>query len=113
MEKQTLDFEQLAKDTKIYAENYIQLIRFKLIKKTSAIASSFVLYGTIILFLLITFLLLSIGTAFWVGKVLGAYHYGFFIMGGFFILISIILYTCRNKWIKIPVLNFLIKNISK
>jgi O-antigen/teichoic acid export membrane protein len=44
---------------------------------------------------------------------LGAYHYGFFIMGGFYAIVLLVIYVKREKWIKTPIANELISKMLK
>ena len=97
----------------IYADTNINLIKLKLINKGSSITSAFLAYIIIIVFVFMLLILLSIGTSLWLGKILGETYYGFFITSGFFILLIVVLYISRNKWLKIPIANSLVQNLRK
>ena len=58
-------------------------------------------------------MLASTGIAIWLGKMLGEYYYGFYIVAGFFAILVIIFYIFREKWLKMPIANSLIENLSK
>ena len=56
--------------------------------------------------------LLNIGIALLLGDLLGKAYYGFFIVAAFYAIIGIILYSSRDKWIKTPIINGLVKSLS-
>ncbi|RYY44208.1 MAG: hypothetical protein EOO06_18525 [Chitinophagaceae bacterium] len=47
------------------------------------------------------------------GKGLGETSYGFFIVGGFYALVGIIFHLLREKWVKDPISNIIIKKMTK
>ena len=59
------------------------------------------------------FLFLNIGLALLIGQLLGRAYYGFFIIAGFYIIIGIILLAFRNKWLKTPIANAMIKKMME
>jgi hypothetical protein len=61
----------------------------------------------------LSFLIVNIGLALWVGKLLGDSFYGFFIVGGFYALLAIPLHIFREQWIKYPISNSIIKELLK
>ena len=48
-------------------------------------------------------LVLTVGIALWLGKLLGEIYYGFFIVAGFYALTAIICYLYLHKWVRKPV----------
>jgi hypothetical protein len=48
-----------------------------------------------------------------IGNTLGEYYYGFFIAGGFYLIVLLIVYVQRKKWIKGPIANSLINKMLK
>jgi hypothetical protein len=61
-------------------------------------------------FVIITF---TIGLSLLIGNWLGRNYYGFFIMGGFYGILALIIYVRRGKWLRDPFSNMLIKKILK
>jgi len=55
--------------------------------------------------------ILNIGLAIWIGELLGQMYLGFFVVGGFYALIAIILHLFRNSWLKKPVSSMIIKKM--
>lgn len=112
-ELDTLTFEDLIEDTKNYVESNVELLKLKLVDKTSTVGSSIISILAIAIFILTTLMLLSVGVAMWLGKILGEYYYGFFLIAGFLTILIIIIYIFREKWLKMPVANSIIENMSK
>jgi len=106
-------FKDLTEKAKDYIDTSIQLAKLKAINKVSSVTSSLISMIVMPLLLLVVIILLSIGFSLWLGKILGAYHYGFFITGTFLVLLIILVYKFRNKWLKVPIANSLIENILK
>ncbi len=71
---------------------------------------------TSVLFLasLLVFILLfiSIGLALWLGTLIHEPYAGFFIVGGVYLLAMIVFYLNREKWIRDPIIDGLLKNMT-
>lgn len=91
-----------------YARTSIDLLKLQVIGKSSDILSSFVSKLVIAIAVLMFALTITIGLALWIGKLLGEYYFGFFIMAGTYAIIGLLIYSFKNKWIKEPVRNELI-----
>jgi len=109
----TDSIKTLIDQSKDYLETRIELTKLKTIDKSAEMISAGLVaaFMLIISFLLIIFV--STGVALLVGKMLGAYHYGFFIMGGFYAIVMLIIYAMKDKWIKTPITNGLIHKMLK
>jgi phosphoglycerol transferase MdoB-like AlkP superfamily enzyme len=109
----TDSIKSLIDKSKDYLDTKIELTKLKTIDKSADVLSTVIVMVSMIfvgsLFLIFT----SIALAIWFGSLLGAYHYGFFIMGGFYAIILLIIYVQREKWIKIPIANGLINKMLK
>ena len=96
-----------------YAKTTFELYKLKAAKTLSevfaSVATGFILW---VLFLFIL-LFLSIGGAFYLGKVLGEWHYGFFALAGFYILLVVAIYLMRVKVLTRKLNDFIIKQIFK
>ena len=109
-DSRTSSFESLFKKTGEYVETRIDLMKLQAVNKTSEVTSSLVSNIIIVMLGMMTIMLLNIGIAFYLGEVLGGIHYGFFIVGGFYLLLATVLYVFRKDWLKTPVQD---KMISK
>ena len=57
------------------------------------------------------FLCVTLGASFLIGDWLGRTCYGFFIVGGLYLIAGLLIYSMRDKWIKKKVSNKLIKDL--
>jgi len=96
-----------------YSRTTIEIIKLKTVDKVSEIISSTI--PRLIVFSLIAFalLFLNLGLGFWLSEVLGKIYLGFLIVGGFYLLIGIIILLFLHKKIKKSIRNYLIKQLLK
>ena len=99
--------------SKDYLETKFELARLKTIDKSADVLSAVVVMVSMIFIGSLVIILVSIGLSLLIGSLLGAYHYGFFIMGAFYAVILLVMYIQRNKWIKTPIANGLINKMLK
>ena len=113
MENQPGSVEALFQKAGDYVDTRIELFKLKTIDKSSEIVSS--LFAGIVITILIIFflLLLNVGVALWIGGMLGRFYYGFFIVAGFYLVAALVLYIFRNKWLKAPISDSIIKKVVK
>lgn len=99
------------------AENYgkttLNLFKLNAIDKSADVVSSLVSQLAVLMAVVFSVLIASIGLSLWIGKLLGDSFFGFFIIGGFFAVVAIILNFFRHQWIKYPVSNSIIKQMLK
>ena len=112
MENQSSPVDSLIERVKIYVETRIDLLRLKAIDKSSSFLSLLVSMIVVILMSFIFIMLLSVGVALLLGEMLGKTYYGFFIVAGFYLLVGILLFAFLNKWLKTPIANSMIKNLT-
>lgn len=96
---------------KDYSDSTLELFKLSVIDKSADVVSSLVSRIATFLTVALSLLIINIGVALWVGKLLGDSFYGFFVIGGFYAILSVLLYVFRNQWIKIPVSNSIIKQM--
>lgn len=91
-----------------YIETRVELLKLQAVSKSSGVVSSLV--STIIIAVLMVFGLsiLNIGLSIWIGTLLGATWLGFIVVGGFYILLAILIIAFKDKLIKRPVTDLLI-----
>lgn len=112
MENQTTTIEKLIEKAGVYVKTTLELCKYETVNKSadmfSVLAVKLVL--TIVVFTFSIFI--NIGLALCLGKYFGETYYGFFIISFVYLLLGIILYIFKNKWIKYPVSNFIISQMS-
>lgn len=96
-----------------FSKTSIELYKLKLIDKSADIVSSIVTSMVIFSIVALSLLIINIGMAFWIGKLLNDIFYGFFVIGGFYAILAIVLTIFRKQWIKNPVSNSIISKIMK
>jgi hypothetical protein len=96
-----------------YSKTTIKLFKLNAVDKSADVASSLVARLVVITTVVFSVLIISIGVAFWLGKMLDETSYGFFIVGGFYVLLSILFHLFRKQWLKYPVSNSIIKKLLK
>jgi len=92
-----------------FIKTNIELYQYKAIDKGTEIASSAISIVVMAIFFILGFIIVSVGLALLIGNWLGSNYYGFFIMGGVYFLIGLIVFLFRNAWIKSPLINSLSK----
>ena len=95
------------------AETKVELWKLRAVGKISETVSSLISVIAIVVFTVFAITILSIGIAFWIGSEMGKTSYGFFIVGGFYALVGLLVYVFRKKLIKSPLTNLIINKIIK
>jgi len=109
----TESIKTLIDKSKDYLEMKIELTKLKTIDKSADVLSTVVVTVSMLFISVLLILFLSLAAALFLGKMLGAYHYGFFIMAGFYAIVLLVIYVKRDKWIKTPIANELISKMLK
>jgi hypothetical protein len=94
-----------------YVKTTIELYKLRAINTFADLIAAI---GTgIILWLIFSMFLLfvSVGAAFYIGSLLGKWHHGFFIVAGFYVVVGVIVYAIRKKYVKDKINDFVIKQI--
>ena len=95
-----------------YAKIRADLLKLQAIQASSELTSA-LMSGIIVAFLVnLCVLLLSVGLAIWIGMYTEQPFYGFFIAGGFYLLLCILALVFRRKWLKQPFENMIIKKLT-
>ncbi|HLP16623.1 MAG TPA: phage holin family protein [Bacteroidota bacterium] len=106
-------FETLIEQAVEYGQTRIELTTLKAVEKVSDVISSVVSVSAAFILLIIAFLVLNIGLGLWLGDVLGRSYYGFFALGGFYVIIGALFYVLRHTFIKTMVGNAIISGTFK
>ncbi|WP_316635576.1 hypothetical protein [uncultured Flavobacterium sp.] len=96
-----------------YTKTSLELIKLKTVSTSADILSTLtskIAVGAVVAFFT---LFLNIGISLWIGKLLGAYYYGFFIMALFYLIVAIVMHKTQHKLIKTPIGNMIISSILK
>jgi len=113
MEDQRHDIDALLSDAGDYVETRTNLWKLKAIESLADVSGELVSgLGLIGLFAFIV-MLFSVGLALLIGDWLGKSFYGFFIIGGAYFIFGLICFIRRDRWLKAPFSNLLIRKILK
>ncbi|MEP6805459.1 MAG: phage holin family protein [Flavobacterium sp.] len=96
-----------------YAKTSLELIKLKTVSAVADVLSTLtsrIAVGAVVAFFT---LFLNIGISLWLGKVLGEYYYGFFIVALFYLIVAIVMHTMQHKIIKTPIGNMIVTSILK
>lgn len=104
--------ESLFDRTGEYLETRIDLIKLKAVKKSSEVVSSVVSQIILAVVLFFFFLLLNIGLGLWLGHLMDRNYLGFFTLAAFYLIAGLIIYKVKDKMIKTPVANAIIKKTN-
>ena len=113
MTENTTPIATLFERAEDYGKTTLKLLKLNAIDKSADVASSLVSKLAVIITVVFSVLIISIGAALWLGKLLGEAFYGFYIVGGFYAILAILLQVFRDQWIKYPVSNSIIKQMLK
>lgn len=109
----TTAIEILFKKVEDYTRTTIELTKLEVVDKSSDLISSLISRLAIAIVFVMFMLLFNFGLSLWIGEILGNSYYGFFIVAIFYLIVSILIYSFKDQWIKIPVSNYIIAKILK
>jgi hypothetical protein len=113
MENNTQLIESLLERVIDYGKTSYELVKLKVVDKTTDSLSSF-LPNTVIGAIVCNFLLfVNLGLALWLGKILGELFYGFFIVAAFYALVAFVMHLFMRKWLKRILYDYIIKQLFK
>lgn len=113
MTDNTTPIATLIERAEVYGKTTLNLLKLNVIDKSADVVSSLISQLAVIMTVVFSVLIISIGLSLWIGKLLGDDFYGFFIIGGFYALLAILLQVFRNQWLKYPVSNSIIRQMLK
>jgi len=113
MEDNSTLIESLLERAIEYGRINYELVKLNVIDKTTNGISSFVPNTVVFLVLSSMLLFFNLGVAFLLGKILGEFFYGFFIVSAFYALVAFIMYFFLRKWVKRVFYDYMIKQILK
>jgi len=113
MEDQQQDIDILLSDAGDFIETRTTLWKLKAIESLVDVSGELVAGLGMIVMTSFVVIIFSIGLALLIGDWLGKGFYGFFIIGGIYGIVALVIYARRNRWLKDPFSNMLIRKILK
>ncbi len=89
--------EELFEKTEGYILDNVELMRLKVLDQVADSGAALMANGIILILGLGAFALLNFGLGFWLGEILGYPHLGFFLIGGFYTLLTIVLLLFKES----------------
>jgi phosphoglycerol transferase MdoB-like AlkP superfamily enzyme len=105
--------EALFERAEEYSKTSVDLFKLHAIDKSADVVSSLVSKLAVFIAVALFVLIISIGLALWTGELLGKSYYGFFLIGGFYAFVALMLHVFRHQWIKFPISNSIITQMRK
>ncbi|CAN5460268.1 hypothetical protein BH11BAC3_BH11BAC3_09500 [soil metagenome] len=104
-------FESLYEDAGNYVDTKIELLKLKMVDKTTDFTSSLIARICIIVAIMFAIVIFSIGLSLWLGELVGTAYLGFFIVAAIYGLLAVLLQVFKKSWIKEPLSSVIIKKM--
>lgn len=88
---------------KEYVDVKVDLFKLDAVERNAQLASGLLAAVIIGIIGLFSLLMLSVAAAIFLAGIWGAWYWGFLAVGGFYLIIFILVYLNRNHWIREPV----------
>jgi Zn-dependent protease with chaperone function len=111
MDNKPANLEELFEKLREYADTRLDLFKLKSIRKISGFMSAMIASVVLVILLSTVLLCITVGLALLIGVWIGNTYAGFFIVGAFYLIIGLVLYSMRGRLIKTPISNKLIKEL--
>lgn len=113
METNATTNENIFEKAENYTRTSLELVKLKTVSASADVLSTITSKIAVAVVVAFFTLFLNIGISLWIGKELGEYYYGFFILALFYLIVAIVMHTFQHSLIKIPVGNLIISSILK
>jgi hypothetical protein len=102
---------RLYDQTEQFVKTSVELYKLRAVKTGAGVFSSVATGVVLGVVFLMAIMFASGGLAFYLGKLLGAWHHGFFAVCGLYLIVGIIVYIFRNKFIRRGLSDYFVKEI--
>jgi hypothetical protein len=113
MTDNTTPLETLFERAEDYGKTTVKLFKLHAIDKSADVVSSLVSRIAVIMLVVLSIIIISVGVSLWVGEMLGEPYCGFLVIGGLYAFIALLFHLFRHQWIKNPVSNLIIRQMMK
>ncbi|WP_316770344.1 phage holin family protein [Pedobacter frigiditerrae] len=108
-EKKEKDLEDIFLDAKEYIDTRIEYTKLSAVEKGSKIFADLITSGAVVISFVLAFLFASFTLALYLSEVLGSYARGFGCVAGIYLLLSVIVYLTKDKYIEKVLVNLFIR----
>lgn len=109
-ENKEKSIEDLYEDAKSYIDTRVEYTRLYLVEKVSKIFADLVTNAAVVICFILAFLFGTFTLALFLSDVLGSYTRGFGCVALIYILLALIVYYTKDKYIEKAIINFTIRN---
>lgn len=113
MEKTFARVEELADHVKEYVNNRIASVKLSVAEKTSAVLSTIIAMVVVLTVFVFFIVFAGIALAFVFAKLTGEYYWGFLIVAGIYLLVGLLVWTLKEKLIRLPIMNAILQQLFK
>lgn len=113
MEERATILESLVENAGQYTKSSIELLKLKALEKSANMLSFLVSKLILLIAISCITMLVNIGAALWIGKLIGNSFCGFFIVAAFYSIVVIVISAYNKQLLKDPLCNYIISHIRK
>ena len=111
MQEENNPFEKLTENLKEYANTRYDIVTLKITQKAANIGSQTIAVLLIGIILGLFLLFINLAAALYLSSLLNSKYIGFFIVAGFYFLLTLVFIVARKKLIINPLRNLIVKQI--
>jgi hypothetical protein len=97
-----------------YIQEYVKLqteyFRLEAAEKTGKIVSSLVVMGIFMIIGAFILMMFSLAAGMYLGKIFQSYPMAFLVLMGFYLILGLVLYVIRHRWITTPIIKSIIND---
>lgn len=112
-DKKEKNFEEIFSEARIYLENRVEYTRLFLVKRASKIFADMITSAVVIVFFSLAFLFGTVTLALFLSDLFHSFTAGFGAVAGLYLLLAIIVYFAKDKFIEKAIVDFTIKKYFK
>lgn len=109
-EKKDKNIEDLYEDAKSYIDTRVEYTRLYLVEKVSKVFADLITNAAVVICFILAFLFGTFTLALFLSDVLGSYARGFGCVAVIYVLLALIVYYTKEKYIEKAIINFTIRN---
>ena len=111
MGNSSISINDLSDNIREYIETRIDIIKLETADSGASAVSSMMSWSIILLIGFLFVFTLTIGIGIGIGYMADNFAVGFFIITAFYLIVGLLLYFNRTRWLRKPFINIIIKNI--
>ncbi len=111
MERLATQIDLLLEKAEDYSKTSIELLKLNVISKSADVLSSITSIIAVGIVVALFTLFINIGLGLYIGKLLGDYYLGFFAVSGFYLVLAILIYSMKEKYIKRKIMDLIISKL--